>query len=583
MNDLKTIWRIYSHGLGEKCMHSRWSVEYPEIRKKLEKMEGERFSARFWDKDPSLWWPEPEHQRVIKNRLGWLDAPEWTQNHIAELEDFGREIVNAGFSNVVLMGMGGSSLCPEVFRLTFGSAPGFPALHVLDTTDADTICEIENSVNLQDTLFIVASKSGGTIEVMSFYNYFHQKLRDLKGEKAGENLIAITDPGSPLQELGEKNNFRRIFLNPPDIGGRFSALSYFGLVPAALIGMDLSRLTQNSANMAQACGPDVPQNPGLQLGVILGEIAKLGRDKLTFFLSEPLVSFGYWAEQLIAESTGKEGTGILPVEGEPVGRPDSYGDDRLFVAITLKGDNTKETALDDLEAAGHPVVRIELNDLYELGGQFFLWETATSVAGAILQINPFDEPNVTESKTNTARILKGFRSTGSLPSEEQVAEEGDIKLYATPEYCGKLISSASTLSSILQAHLGKVKPGDYLALTAYIQATDNIERILGDIRRNLRVKLKVATTIGYGPRFLHSTGQLHKGGADNGVFIQITADGDSDLAIPGEPYSFNILKTAQAMGDFQSLATRGRRLIRVHLTGELEKSLESLKQLIICL
>ena len=556
---------------------------YPEIQKKIEEMQGGRFSAHLWDKDPNLWRTEAEHQKVIKNRLGWLDAPGWSRERIAELEDTGREIADAGFSDVLLMGMGGSSLCPEVFRLTFASAAGYPILYVLDTTDADTIGEIENKINLEKTLFIVASKSGGTIEVMSFYKYFHQKLQGLKGERAGENFIAITDPGSSLAELGEKNNFRKVFLNPADIGGRFSALSYFGLVPAALIGMDLGKLAQSATKMAQACAPDASQNPGLQLGVILGEMAKYGRDKLTFFLSEPVASFGYWVEQLIAESTGKEGMGILPVAGEPVGTPDVYGGDRIFTAITVQGDNTMEAHLAELDAAGHPVVRIELEDLYDLGGQFFLWEVATSVAGAILGINPFDEPNVTESKTNTARILEGHRSSGSLPREEAVAEDGDIKLYATPEYCGKLISSESTLSSILKAHLDKIIPGDYLALTAYIQATDNVRQILGDIRENLRDKLKVATTIGYGPRFLHSTGQLHKGGADNGVFIQITAEGNSDLEIPGEPYSFNVLKAAQAMGDFQSLAARGRRLIRLHLTGELDRSLESLKQLIISL
>lgn len=567
-------------------MSLKWSDlenRYPEIQKKIEEMQGERFSSRLWDKDPNLWRSEPEHQKVIKNRMGWLAAPNWSKNHIAELEDTGREIVDAGFTNIVLMGMGGSSLCPEVFHITFGSAAGYPALHVLDTTDADTICEIESKINLENALFIVASKSGGTIEVMSFYKYFHQKLVDIKGEKAGGNFIAITDPGSSLEELGKKNNFRKVFLNPADIGGRFSALSYFGLVPAALIGMDLSRLTQSAAVMAQACGPGAPQNPGLQLGAILGEMAKFGRDKLTLILSEPVASFGYWAEQLIAESTGKEGTGILPVEGEPIGKPEVYDNDRLFVAITLKDDSSQEDAMAELDAAGHPIVRIELENVYDLGGQFFLWEVATSVAGAVLGINPFDEPNVTESKNNTAHILDKYRYTGSLPDEEAVADEGDIKLYATTVYCGKLISSPPTLSSVLQAHLANVRPGDYLALTAYIQATPAIRKILGDIREDLRNRLKVATTIGYGPRFLHSTGQLHKGGADNGVFIQITSEGPSDLAIPGEPYSFNVLKAAQAMGDFQSLAARGRRLVRVHLSGELDRSLESLKQLIISL
>lgn len=545
-------------------------------------MEQEQFAIHFWDKDPHLWRPEAEHHKIINNRLGWLAAPNWSQMHIPELESFAREIVGMGFVSVILLGMGGSSLCPEVFRLTFGSVSGFPDFYVLDTTDADTILEIENKVDLENTLFIVASKSGGTIEVMSFYKYFYQKLQELKGEKAGENFIAITDPGSSLQELGEKNSFCRIFLNPADIGGRFSALSYFGLVPAALIGMNLGRLAQSAMRVVEACGHEVPatRNPGIRLGVLLGEMAKTGRDKLTFFLSEPIASFGYWVEQLVAESTGKEGRGILPVEGEAVGKLDVYGNDRLFVAITLKGDDNYKNSLADLEAAGHPVVCIELEDSYDLGGQFFLWEMATSVAGAVLGINPFDEPNVTESKTNTARILDEYRSSGSFSEEEVTAKEGDIKLYTAPDYCREVKAAGTTLTDFILAHLDKVKPGDYLALTAYIQSTPGISQILSDIRQILGERLRVATTIGYGPRFLHSTGQLHKGGADNGVFIQITADGVSDLPIPGESYSFNVLKAAQAMGDFQSLAARNRRLVRLHLGGDIEKSLNYFKQLL---
>jgi glucose-6-phosphate isomerase len=545
-------------------------------------MEREQFIVRFWDKDPHLWRPEVEHHKIIKNRLGWLAAPDWSKERIPELESFAREIVEGEFTSVILLGMGGSSLCPEVFCLTFGSVSGFPRFYVLDTTDADTILEIEKKVNLENTLFIVASKSGGTIEVLSFYKYFHQKLLELKGESAGENFIAITDPGSSLGELGEKNNFRRIFLNPADIGGRFSALSYFGLVPAALMGMNLEKLIQSAIQMAETCMPEIPstQNPGIQLGVILGEMAKIGRDKLTFFLSEPIASFGYWVEQLIAESTGKEGRGILPVEGESIGKSDIYGNDRFFVTITLKGDNKYKTGLADLESAGHPVVCIELEDIHALGGQFFLWELATSIAGAVLAINPFDEPNVTESKTNTARILEEYRSSSSLPEEEVATEVENLRLYAVPDYCRELKSKSTKLSDFLQAHLDKVKPGDYLALTAYIQSTPEVRHILGGIRQILGNRLRVATTIGYGPRFLHSTGQLHKGGADNGVFLQITADGVNDLPIPGEPYSFNVLKAAQAMGDFQALAARNRRIVRLHLTGDTERSLNYLKQLL---
>jgi hypothetical protein len=431
-------------------------------------------------------------------------------------------VAGDGFQHVVLLGMGGSSLAPEVIHATFGAAAGFPTLHVLDTTDPASIIALESSVDLGRTLFLVASKSGGTIETLSHFGYFHAKV------PRGEQFVAITDPGSNLEALGREHGFRRVFLNPPDIGGRYSALSYFGLVPAALVGAPVHDLLDQATEMACACHSCVParENPGLWLGAVIGEAARAGRDKLTLVLPAAIGAFGTWVEQLVAESTGKEGRGILPVEGEPLGPQGAYGNDRLFVSI---GD----------ELGLEPTVNLAFSSPLQLGAEFFRWEFATAVAGAVLGINPFDQPNVQEAKDATSRIL----AAGPVPD---------------PGF------------DDLGALLNEVRPGDYVAITAYIQRDAKNEEALRRVRTRLRDQYGVATTVGFGPRFLHSTGQLHKGGPNTGVFIQVVSDEGADLEIPGKPYTFGTLKAAQALGDLESLRAHGRRVARVRLQTLLE-------------
>ena len=533
-------------------------------------------AARIWAKDPALWKADPDHQKIIRNSLGWLTVTTTIRQHAANLAGFAVEVGQAGFTHVLLLGMGGSSLCPDVLRLTFGGAAGFPTLAVLDTTDPASVQAFEQAVNLPRTLFIVASKSGTTPEITAFSQYFFAKVRAQRGERAGEQFIAITDAGTPLERTGAEAKFRRVFLNPPDIGGRYSALSFFGMVPATLMGLDVLRLLERAERMAQACRPGAPprENPGVWLGAILGALARAGRDKLTFICSPAIASFGYWVEQLIAESTGKDGTGILPVEGEALGDPGVYGDDRVFVYLRLH--DSKDRELDGkvnvLERAGHPVVTIGLQDLFDVGAEFFRWEFATAVAGAVMGVNPFDQPNVQESKDNTKRLLTEFKAKGRLPEGEPIFREGPVRLYGDAA-SGRAVQGARMLGDALRAHLARIRPHDYVALTAYLQATPAHAEALAAIRFHVRDRFRVATTLGYGPRFLHSTGQLHKGGGDNGVFLQFTADDPMDLPIPGEPHSFGVMKAAQALGDLQSLQKRGRRALRIHTSGDVEAGL----------
>ncbi|MGQ9625418.1 MAG: hypothetical protein ACUVV0_00740 [Anaerolineae bacterium] len=524
-----------------------------------------------WERDPSLWKEEPEHRKVIANRLGWLDAPDVMSQRLGEFSSLAAEVKEAGFTNAVLLGMGGSSLCPEVCSLTFGSAPGHPPLTVLDTTDPASILNVEKNLDLAKTLFIVSSKSGDTIETLSLYEYFFARMQEEKGGRAGENLLAITDPEVPLAKIAGEKGFRRLFLNPPDIGGRYSALSYFGLVPAAVIGMDVKTLLVRAQEMARRCRPEIPteENPGLRLGISLAENAAQGRDKITIICSPPIASFGTWLEQLMAESTGKEGKGLVPIEGEPLGSPAVYDKDRLFIYLHLDyltpvnaWHLKAEDKLCALEEAGHPVVELCLEDPYDLGGEFFRWEVATAAAGAILGVNPFDEPNVRESKENTARLLKEFAAKGCLPEEEPLLEEGGLSLYGDP---GMFEAARKSLPDCLKAFFSLARPGDYLALMAYLERSAETHSKLSDIRLILRDTFRLASTLGYGPRFLHSTGQLHKGGPEVGLFIQITSEDAQDVPIPGKPYGFSTLKAAQAMGDFRALQRRGRRVIRLHL------------------
>lgn len=529
------------------------------MRDALAEAEQASVISRIWKRDPSLWASAESHHKIISNSLGWLAAPENMKSATDELHEFARGIAEK-FSQVMVCGMGGSSLCPEVLAKTFGRQPGFPLLLVLDSTDPDHIAALRSQLDVSRCLFIIASKSGTTTEPLCFYKYWYDQVAQ-QSDQPGDSFVLITDPGSPLLEEARKKNFGRVFVNQGNIGGRYSALSHFGMVPAALMGLDLNRLLGSARAMAKACEPEVPldENPGALLGAAIGECANAGRDKLTLVTAPHLATLGLWIEQLVAESTGKEGKGILPVSGEPLGSPVVYGNDRLFVSIV----DTDQNELGALEQAGHPVVRRMLPDLYELGGEFFLWEFATAFAGWRLGINPFDQPNVQESKDATKKLLQVFIEEGGLPEQAAVAGDELLTVYASNRTQDLL--SLNKLFDVLRAHVATAAPGDYFAFLNYVEETPAMDAAITSMRKILRDRTRCATTSGYGPRFLHSTGQLHKGGPDTGIFIQITAPDEVDLAIPGEPYSFSILKQAQALGDFEALSMRGRRAIRVDL------------------
>jgi transaldolase/glucose-6-phosphate isomerase len=562
-----------------------------DVHAALDQLQQQRFPQRLWERDPSLWKNDPAHQRVISNALGWLRVSNAMLGHLEALASFVQEVKSAGFTHAVVLGMGGSSLCPDVCRATFGTAPGFLQLHVLDSTVPASIAQTEKSVDLAHTLFLVSSKSGGTVEPISFFKYFYERVRALKGERAGENFVAITDPGTPLEKLASEKKFRRVFHGVPDIGGRYSALSNFGVVPAALAGVDVQSLLERAERMVHACAACVPakENPGIVLGTTLAEAARRGRDKITFGISRGIETFADWLEQLIAESTGKEGKGLLPVAGEALGKPGVYGKDRIFVHLKLESEAEGNTqlALNALEAAGHPVIRISLHDKLDLGQEFFRWEVATATAGALLGIDPFDQPNVQESKDNTNRLLQQFLSQGKSGDEEPVLEDNGIRLYCSPAIRSSLQAAQAARGGkshlpegYLAAFLTQAQPGDYVALMAYLEPNAEHTAALQSVRLRLRDSLRLATTLGYGPRFLHSTGQLHKGGPNNGLFIQITADDAEDLPIPGEPYSFSVLKQAQALGDLRSLESKQRRVIRVHLGKDVQARLARLEKLV---
>jgi len=498
--------------------------------------------GRIWRKDNTVWKPDPAE---ITNRLGWLTVTDLMYEQVPALESFAQEIRGAGFRSVVLLGMGGSSLGPEVLRQTFGSAAGYPELIVLDSIVPAWVQSVIEAIDPAHTLFLVSSKSGTTIEPLFLLPYFRSLVEAVMGkEQAGQNFVAVTDPGTPLARLAEEQGFRRIFLNPPDIGGRYSVLSYFGLVPAALIGVDITALLERADYMREGCASSVPvyENPGAWLGTAMGTLALRGRDKLTLITSPAISSFGLWVEQLIAESTGKEGKGIIPVAGEPLLEPAHYSDDRLFIYLRLEGDDNSaiDVAVEGIKSSGQPVLVLEMRDRYALGAEFFRWEFATAVVGVILGINPFDQPNVQQAKEATERVLQEYLTSGRLPQVEAAHSLGD-----------------------LLADAGK---GKYLAIMAYLRQTPEVDRVLTDLRRKVVERYYITTTFGYGPRFLHSTGQLHKGGPDTGLFLQVTADHEKDLSIPGKPYTFGIVADAQALGDLQALQSAGRRVIRIHLS-----------------
>jgi transaldolase / glucose-6-phosphate isomerase len=550
----------------------------------LKDLDKQKIVSRVWKKDPTVWKDDPGHEAIIRNALGWLKLAETMQPHIAELVTFAEEIRKAEFEYAVVLGMGGSSLCPEVLGRTFGKKDGYPQLYVLDSTVPTAIRHLEQKINIGKTLFIVSSKSGDTTEPQMFQRYFHDRVKRIKGETAGENFVAVTDPGTQLTKDAAHYRFRRVFLNMHDIGGRYSALSYFGMVPFAVMGGDVKALLEHARQAQHACaGPvGVNENPGARLGAILGSLAKAGRNKLTFVTPAPLDSLGLWIEQLIAESTGKEGKGIVPVAGEPLGSPDVYGDDRVFAFIHTQSSKTGDidAKLAALEAAGHPVLRHTLHDPLDLGEEFFLWEFATAIAGALLNIDAFDQPNVQESKDNTKRLLGEYVQNGALPQQKLIIAEESMRVFGDEATRDLLRRGGSSMQEIVTAHLSRIKPGDYLAVTQYIEELNNYESLLQQVRIAVRDEKKVATTSGYGPRFLHSTGQLHKGGPDTGVFLQITSEDINDIEIPGEKFTFGVLKQAQALGDFESLAARGRRAIRVDLGRDVEKGLRRLLALI---
>ena len=550
----------------------------------LKTLEKENAVARIWKKDPTLWKTDPEHEQIISNALGWLTVTETMQPHVGELVAFGEEIRKAGFEFAVVLGMGGSSLCTEVLARTFSKKDGYPQLYVLDSTVPTAIRHLEQKIKVGNTLFIVSSKSGGTTEPQMFHRYFYDRVKRVKGDSAGEHFIAISDPGAQLVRDASRDRFRRVFLNMPDIGGRYSALSYFGMVPFAVMGGDVKALLTRAAQTAHACAAPVGanENPGARLGAILTSLANAGRNKLTLITPPPLASLGLWIEQLIAESTGKEGKGVVPVAGEPLGPPEVYGDDRVFVYIHTRSAKTGdiEHQLGVLEAAGHPVLRHALHDPLDLGEEFFLWEFATAVAGALLGIDPFDQPNVQESKDNTKRLLAEHVQNGELTQQNLIVADNTLRVFGDAETRDLLRRGGSSLQDIISAHIARIKPGDYLAITQFIEELNNYDALLQEIRVALRDEKKVATTTGYGPRFLHSTGQLHKGGPDSGVFIQLTSSDINDMDIPGEKFAFGVLKQAQALGDFEALAARHRRAIRVDLGGDVEKGLRRLLTLI---
>ena len=548
----------------------------PRLRSALADAEQNDVVRRIWNRDPSLWVDDEDGQKIIRNSLGWLTVAEEMDRAVAELHDFSRRLAGE-FTHVMVCGMGGSSLCPEVLAKSFGKQPLFPELLVLDSTDPDYIAELRQRVDPSKCLFVIASKSGTTTEPLCFYKYWFNEVAQVSSSP-GNSFVLITDPGTPLINEAHEKKFRRVFLNQADIGGRYSALSYFGMVPAALMGLDVGRLLGSARAVAEACGPDVvtAANPGVLLGATIGESANAGRDKLTLLTDRSLATLGLWIEQLVAESTGKHNKGVLPVAGEPVGPPEVYGDDRLFVSVTSSDDS--EIDLTALEAAGHPAIRHGISDLYDLGGEFFLWEFATAFAGWLLQINPFDQPDVQSSKDATKRLLKVFNERGQLPEQTEVVHDEALTLFGTDENSREL--SSGLLLDALRVHLSSARPHDYFAFLIYIEETPPLEEVLQSLRKHLRDRFQLATTTGYGPRFLHSTGQFHKGGPNTGVFIQLTAPDRTDLAIPGESYSFSILKQAQALGDFEALATNGRRAIRIDLGSDALDGVRKLSDLI---
>jgi glucose-6-phosphate isomerase len=558
-------------GPGEKALAAR-----------LRELDESGFVSRLWSRDDTLWSTDAAHRAVAKNRLGWLESPALMRREADSLRAFAAEVQAAGFTQAVLLGMGGSSLAPEVLRRTFGAAPGALDLAVLDSTSPAAVRAVAERIDLPRTFFIVSSKSGGTTEVNAFEKYFFEWTRATLGDRAGRSFVAITDPGTPLEALARARGYRRTFLNPPTIGGRFSALSYFGLVPAALIGADVAALLDAALAESRASGPSAQaaRNPAVSLGAFLGELALAGRDKVTLVLGAEIEALADWIEQLLAESTGKDGVGLVPVAGEPLGPPALYGSDRVFVAASVHPfPAATEAQLAALRAAGHPVARWSLPALAALGGEFLRWEIATATTGAVLGVDPFDEPNVSEAKQATAAVLAEVLEAGRLPETYWLANDGEMAVEAPVSVADAIesrVADRDRPATWVPALFGLERPGDYIAICAYLHRTPERHERLQRLRLACRAATRLATTLGYGPRFLHSTGQLHKGGPNSGIFLQLTADDGPEVPIPGERYDFGTLIQAQAAGDYEVLERRRRRVLRVHLGRDVERALDAL-------
>ena len=543
------------------------------VQRQFEDWKKENKIARLWAKDASVWTDKDEAKW-----LGWLDIVESELKDLQKYRDFAADAKD--FSDIVLLGMGGSSLGPEVFSITFGKRN----FHILDSTVPAQIKTLESRIDLAKTLFIVASKSGSTLEPNTFKQYFFVKVAQLAGrENAGKQFVAITDPNSKMQQVAERDNFRRVFFGNPEIGGRFSVLSVFGMVPASAMGIDVEEFLRRTNEMVAACKNDDPiDNPGAILGTILGVCQTSGRDKLTIFTAPEIHNVGAWLEQLIAESTGKDNISIIPVDREAIQSPDKYGSDRIFAYLKLKTSEENES-IAALEKAGQPIINIELENKLNLGQEFFRWEFATAVAGSIMRINPFNQPDVESAKIEAKKLTEEYETTGEFPDETAFYEENGIKLFTDEKNAAELnqqIAGEKSLTNYLTEHFSRIKENDYFALLAYIEMNAENEALLQKIRHRILLEKRVATCLGFGPRFLHSTGQAYKGGANNGVFLQITSDDAEDLQVPDQKYTFGVVKTAQARGDFQVLLDRGRRALRVHLGTDVKANLDKLLSLI---
>jgi transaldolase/glucose-6-phosphate isomerase len=553
------------------------------VKATLEDWKSNNKVQRLWARDASLWTNTDESKW-----LGWLGIVDEQIKNLDNFKKLAQEIRGAGFTHAVLLGMGGSSLCVEVLKLTFGHVAGSPEFLVLDSTDPAQIKTLESKLDLAKTVFVVSSKSGSTLEPNIFKQYFYERVKQKVGAgEVGKHFIAVTDPGSHMQKVAEGDGFRHVFFGLPSIGGRYSALSDFGAVPGAIQGIDVGKFFERAKKMVTACGAGVAadQNPGVILGAILGTLAKGGRDKVTIFTSPGISDLGAWLEQLLAESTGKEGHGIIPVDRERLSSPEVYGNDRVFAYLRLESgpDAGQDAAVAALEKAGQPVVRIAVPEIYDIAQEFFRWEIATAVAGSVIGINAFNQPDVEASKIETRKLTDAYEKSGSLPSESPVLQDAGVKLFTDEKNAAALKQAAggnATLAGYLKAHLGRLKAGDYFAVLGYIQMNDAHESQLQAIRHLVRDKRHVATCLGFGPRFLHSTGQAYKGGPNSGVFLQITCDDANDLPVPGQKYTFGIVKAAQARGDFQVLAERNRRALRVHLGANVAAGLDTLQRAI---